>query len=103
MLDISQGDVLKVEKQTFPVLIVSKNFFNRSERVMACPIRQTTDTDPLHIYIETDDISGTVMCEQVKLLDLHFRGYKKTGELPLDLIMNITDAIQGIFDYYPYN
>ncbi len=103
MLEISQGDILSVESLSFPVLVVSKNFFNQSAQVIACPVRQEASPDPLHIPIETDDISGFVLCEQLKLLDLRVRGHRKISELKLESIMDITDAIQGIFDYYPYN
>ena len=38
-------------------------------------------------------------CEKLALLDLKVRGHKKTGRIALNELMNITDAIQGIFDY----
>lgn len=44
---------------------------------------------------------GIVLCEQMKLLDLRVRRYKKLTELNIEDVMNITDAIQSIFDYYP--
>ena len=103
MFAISQGDILKVEKLFFPVLVVSKNFFNQSEQIIACPILGEATADPLHIPVTWNGTQGIVLCEQLKVLDLRVRGYKKTGELKLESIMDITDAIQSIFDYYPYN
>ncbi|MCD8395799.1 MAG: type II toxin-antitoxin system PemK/MazF family toxin [Lachnospiraceae bacterium] len=103
MFTISQGDILKIEKLSFPVLVVSKDFFNRSEQVIVCPIQENAAADPLHIPVAWSDTEGIVLCEQLKLLDLRVRGYKKMGELKIESIMDITDAIQGIFDYYPYN
>ncbi len=103
MFEISQGEIISVENLSFPVLVVSKDFFNRSGQVIACPIRQKAAPDPLHIPVKTDDLSGVVLCEQLKLLDLSARGYKKISELRLESVMDITDAIQGIFDYYPYS
>lgn len=44
-------------------------------------------------------MKGEVLCEQMKLLDLHVRGYKKISEIAMNDIMNISDAIQGIFEY----
>ncbi|MCC8102255.1 MAG: type II toxin-antitoxin system PemK/MazF family toxin [Clostridiales bacterium] len=102
MFTISQGDILKVEKLSFPVLVVSKDFFNRSEQIIACPIQERAIADPLHIPVAWNDTEGIVLCEQLKLLDLRIRGYKKIGELKIERIMDITDAIQSIFDYYPY-
>lgn len=102
MFEVMQGDILSVEKVGMPILVVSKNFFNRSQQIMACPILKDTTPDPLHIAISTDEIRGIVLCEQVKLIDLCVRGYKKISEIKYEDIMNITDAIQSIFDYYPY-
>lgn len=33
------------------------------------------------------------------LLDLSIRGYKKTDKLPMSEMINVSDAIQGIFEY----
>lgn len=102
MYEIIQGDILFVERIDTPVLVVSKTFFNRTDQIIACPILSKASLDPLHIQIDTKDFSGVVLCEQMKLLDLRARGYRKIAELPMDDIMNITDAIQSIFDYYPF-
>lgn len=102
MNEISQGDILSIERINTPVLVVSKTFFNKTEQIIACPILSKTSEDPLHIPIDTDDVQGVVLCEQMKLLDLRVRGYKKITEISMEEIMNITDAIQSIFDYYPF-
>ena len=102
MFAIEQGDILSVEGVMTPVLVVSKNFFNRTEQVIACPVRKTARPDPLHIKVGAGDFRGIVLCEQMKLLDLRVRGYKKISSLPAAAIMDIVDAVQGIFDYYPY-
>ena len=96
---IEQGDVLAVENMKGKFLVVSKNFFNSTEQAVLCPIVQDTFLDPLHIEVEAEDVRGIVMCEQMKLLDLRYRGYKKIGRIHYPDIINITDAIQSIFDY----
>lgn len=101
MTNFEQGDILSVEKIAEPVLVVSKNFFNKTEQAIVCPIVKNASVDPLHIEIEVDDISGKVLCEQMKLLDLKYRGYKVVSLIKYADIINITDAIQGIFDYFP--
>lgn len=101
MLRFEQGDILSVEKIGEPVLVVSKNFFNKTEQAIVCPIVKNTSPDPLHIDIETDTIKGKVLCEQMKLIDLKYRGYKILSAVKYFDIMNITDAIQGIFEYLP--
>lgn len=96
---IEQGDILTVENMKGKFLVVSKNFFNSTEQAVLCPIVQDTFLDPLHIEVEAEDVRGIVMCEQMKLLDLRYRGYKKIGRIHYPDIINITDAIQSIFDY----
>lgn len=97
--EIHQGDIIKIEKIEKPVLVTSKDFFNQSGEIIGCPIFVDSSMSPLHIYIKTEQTAGYVQCEKLKLLDLKVRGYKKVDRLPLADIMNITDAIQGIFDY----
>ena len=38
-------------------------------------------------------------CEKLALLDMSFRGYKKVDRLPISEMINVSDAIQGIFEY----
>jgi PemK-like protein. len=102
MNEILQGDILSVERINTPILVVSKVYFNRTEQIIACPILKNASVDPLHIPIIVTDMKGIVLCEQMKLLDLRVRGYKKLTELKIEDIMNIADAIQSIFDYYPF-
>lgn len=102
MKEIAQGDILSVERINTPILVVSKTFFNRTEQIIACPILKNASEDPLHIPINATDMQGIVLCEQMKLLDLRVRGYKKLSELKIEDVMNIADAIQSVFDYYPF-
>lgn len=99
MEQLHQGDILKIEKVKHPVLIVSKDFFNASGEVIGCPIIRNSIPGPLHIRIFTEENEGYVQCEKLALLDLTVRGYKKTDRLPISEMMNISDAIQGIFEY----
>lgn len=39
------------------------------------------------------------MCEQMRLVDLRYRGYKRVDRIHHPDIIDITDAIQSIFDY----
>jgi len=44
-------------------------------------------------------VSGTVICEQVKIIDPNVRNCKKADRVHYDEIMNVSDALQGIFEY----
>ena len=96
---VHQGDVLKVDKIKLPVLVVSKDFFNQTGEIIACPVYNAGRDDALHIHIQTQNMDGYVHCEKLAILDLNARGVVKLNSLHMNDIMNITDAIQGIFDY----
>ena len=96
---LHQGDILKIEKIQYPVLVVSKDFFNASGEIIACPIIRNSNPGPLHIWMATDENEGYIQCEKLALLDLSIRAYKKIDGLPVSEMMNVSDAIQGIFEY----
>ena len=100
MRGAQQRDILQVEGVGPLVLVCSKNFFNASGMSVVCPLLEGTIPGPLHIPVETEKgQTRFVHCEKLKLLDLSQRGWKKKDRVPLFQMMNITDAIQGIFDY----
>lgn len=96
---LHQGDIVKIERIKSPVLVTSKDFFNQTGEIVGCPIFEDSIAGPLHIRIRTDSTEGYVQCEKLALLDLNVRGFFKTDSISMADIINITDAIQGIFDY----
>ena len=96
---LHQGDILKIEKINHPVLVVSKDFFNSSGEIIGCPIISNSIPGPLHIWMDTEENQGYIQCEKLALLDLSVREYKKVDRLPISEIINVSDAIQGIFEY----
>lgn len=96
---LHQGDILKIEKIKPPVLVVSKDFFNTSGEIIGCPIIKNSMPGALHIWMSTEENEGYIQCEKLALLDLSIRGYKKVDSLPIPEMINISDAIQGIFEY----
>lgn len=99
MSNLHQGDILRVEKIKHPVLVVSKDFFNSSGEIIGCPIINESLSGPLHIWMSTEENNGYIQCEKLALLDLSVRGYKIIDRLPISEIINVSDAIQGIFEY----
>jgi mRNA-degrading endonuclease toxin of MazEF toxin-antitoxin module len=96
---VHQGDIIKVEHIKTPVFVASKDFFNQTGEIIGCPIIQNGKTGALHIFIKTEKCEGTVQCEKMTLLDLNMRGFLQIDRAPMREVINITDAIQGIFDY----
>ena len=99
METIHQGDILKIEKIKHPVLVVSKDFFNTSGEVIGCPIIKESMPGPLHIWMSTEENEGYIQCEKLALLDLTFRRQRKIDRLPISEMINVSDAIQSIFEY----
>lgn len=96
-----QGDILKVEGIRFKVLVVSKDFFNSSGKALVCPVLKEAIRGPLHINILINTKKNIfVLCEQLRYLDLQTRGFSKISSISFSDLMNISDAIQGIFEYY---
>ncbi len=96
---LHQGDIIKIEKIKLPVLVVSKDFFNQCGEIIGCPIYKNGESGPLHIYVESEEIKGYVQCEKLSLLDMSVRGFSVLDRIHISDIINITDAIQGLFDY----
>lgn len=99
MTVIEQGDMLRVGGIKYPVIVVSNNFFNQSGKVIACPILKNAVEGPLHIKLRDSSVEGYVLCEQVKYLDLKARNFSKLTSTHYFDIMDISDAVMGIFDY----
>ena len=99
MAGINQGDLLKVGGLAYPVIVVSNNFFNGSGKAVVCPIVRDATPGPLHIRISEGPIEGYVLCEQVRYVDIAARRFSKLIEYRCSDIINISDAVMGIFDY----
>ena len=99
MASVEQGDLLKIEGIRYPVIVVSNGFFNQSGRVVVCPIVKTAVPGPLHIPLRDSAVEGVVLCEQVRYLDLSSRRWSKLTQTRYFDIMDISDAVVGIFEY----
>ena len=96
---LHQGDILRIENVKHPVLVASKDYFNTTGAIIGCPIITNSIPGPLHIWMATEENQGYIQCEKLALLDMSVRGYKKVDRLPIAEMINVSDAIQGIFEY----
>ena len=99
MITIEQGDLLRVGGIKHPVIVVSNNFFNESGKAIVCPILRDAVEGPLHIKLKDCIVEGYVLCEQVRFLDLKARRFSKLTSTHYFDIMDISDAVMGMFDY----
>lgn len=98
-LRIHQGNILKIENIKELALVVSKDFFNETGLAVVCPVVEKSIESPLHIFIDTEKTTGFVHCEDIKTIDTKARICSVVEQIDLLDIINITDTIQGIFDY----
>ena len=101
MRDFFKGDIIKTTGFKNYFIIVSKNSFIQYTNVFhVCPMLEDYPAGPLHIPAEgKEGTKGTVICEQIKLIDPAARECSKIDHVPYETIMNISDAVQGIFEY----
>ena len=99
MKDIYQGTILKIEKIKYPVFVVSNEYFNKANGIIGCPIVNNGIDNATHIPIDENNITGLVLCEQVRFFDLSVRGYTILTHSELITMTNIVDIVQGFFDF----
>ena len=99
MQHIHQGDLLKIVGLPHPVVVVSNDFFNQEGKAIVCPIVPKAVESPLHIRIKEAFLEGWVLCEQVKYMDLSARRYTKMPAVHYFDIMDLSDAVMGMFEY----
>ena len=102
MNEFYQGDIIKItgfKKQLF--VIVSKNAFIKATGIFhVCPMFPNVQAGPIHITVcGKNGEAGTVICEQIKTIDPNARECNRVDLLAYEDIMNVSDAVQGIFEY----
>ena len=99
---LQQGTLIRLNGNVSIALILSREFFNQTGMVIACPVVREAPRAALNIKISTESFSGYAILSQLKSIDLTSRLYAVLGELPFSQIQNISDAVQDIFNYYPF-
>ncbi len=96
---VEQGDIITVRGIQFPLLVVSKNSFNRSGNVIVCPIDSKQPDISFFYHVETEMVSGYVCCDDLRLVNLDERGAFGKGRVSFAKMMAILGTIQSFFDY----
>lgn len=102
MKDYAQGDILSITGFPNRFVIVSKNAFIQATGVFhVCPLLASGESGPLHIQITgvVHKTGGSVICEQIKMIDPEKRGCRRVDRLSYSDVMEVSDALQGIFEY----
>ena len=96
---VEQGDVVRVSGVKDPLLVVSSNGYNKSGTAILCPIVKSSDDETFKVFVENSQVSGFVLCDNMKRLDIVERGYTDKGHIPLTKMILILDMMQALFDY----
>lgn len=102
MTRIEQGDIIRVERARVPFLVVSSSFYNSSGLAIVCPIAAGAEADAMHVKIQTKQVSGTVLCEQLASVSLSGRNCIVKDHLAGETLLEIVYRVQSIFDYVPH-
>ncbi|MEA2048913.1 MAG: type II toxin-antitoxin system PemK/MazF family toxin [Campylobacterota bacterium] len=101
-----QGDIVALsfdpqsgheQKGRRPAIIISNKIFNQHIGLaFACPITNTKRDFPFHIEVQSDNITGYIMGEQMKSIDYNARNIKfieKANQTTVKQILGIIDSI----------
>ena len=101
-----QGDIVALsfdpqsgheQKGRRPAIIISNKTFNKHLGLaFACPITNTKRDFPFHVKVESDNITGYIMSEQMKSIDYSSRNIKfieKANQNTINQILGIIDSI----------
>ena len=91
--------MLRISGLKYPAIVESNNFFNESGKAIVCPVVKDAFAGPLHIRIDGTHVSGFVICEQLRYVDLQARHFTKQDSVKGYDILNISDAVMCMFDY----
>ncbi|AXH11957.1 type II toxin-antitoxin system PemK/MazF family toxin [Halarcobacter bivalviorum] len=85
------------QKGRRPALIISNEAFNKALGLaIACPITNTNRDFPFHVKLESENLTGFIMTEQIKSIDFNARKVKfveKVDEETLNKVLGITKSV----------
>lgn len=85
------------QKGRRPALIISNEAFNKALGLaIACPITNTNRDFPFHVKLESENLTGFIMTEQIKSIDFNARKVKfveKVKEETLNKVLGITKSV----------
>lgn len=85
------------QKGRRPALIISNEAFNKTLGLaIACPITNTNRNFPFHVKLESENLTGFIMTEQIKSIDFNARKVKfveKVDEETLNQVLGITKSV----------
>lgn len=106
---VKQGDIIKInfsptaghEQSGYrPAVIVSNDFaISKTNMIYIAPITNTIRSFPLHIALDSrTKTTGTILCEQVRAIDLNARKFTFVEHLPRDILEKVLTCVISCLD-----
>ena len=88
------------QKGRRPAIIISNKTFNQHLGLAyACPITNTRRDFPFHVEVDSDQLNGFIMTEQMKSIDYKSRKIKfieKAKQETIDEVLGIVESIISV-------
>jgi mRNA interferase MazF len=101
-----QGDIVSLsfdpqsgheQKGRRPALIVSNKVFNQHLGLaFACPITNTKRDFPFHVSVNSDQLTGFIMAEQMKSIDFNARKIKFIEKAQPEVVNEVLSLCESI-------
>lgn len=80
-----------------PGIVVSVDAFNRATRLaICCPITSSDRATRFHVPVpDNSELTGFVMCEQMKSIDYQARGIKRVGSGSKEFLNEVLSVIDA--------
>ncbi len=101
MIDLSQGDIVRLPGKKDLFVVASRNAYIRATGMLhLCVMTDHGSEGPTHVRVTgMNGTTGMVSCEQLKFIDPAAQSCSRVDRLPYRDIREISDIIQGVFEY----
>jgi mRNA interferase MazF len=80
-----------------PALIISNEVFNKHVGLaIACPITNTDRNFPFHVKVESDNLTGFIMTEQIKSVDYNVRKVKFVERVSDEVMEKVLGIVESV-------
>ena len=87
------------QKGRRPALVISNNIFSKfSNLTIVCPITNTAKDHPFYVKLNGTKTTGTILCTQIKALDVIARNFQFIETIPNDILFEVIDIVKGFIE-----
>lgn len=80
-----------------PALIISNEIFNKHVGLaIACPITNTDRNFPFHVKVESENLTGFIMTEQIKSIDYNVRKVKFVERVSDEVMAKVLGIVESV-------